>query len=367
MMKRTRTDMKQTCLTVRPEGLNAYPMHIGSGAWERLYELVPEDRGGIALIADRRVEGLYKEKVLSLLPKKIPVRSFSFPEGEENKNREQKACLEDRMVEAGLGRDALVVALGGGVTSDLAGFAAATYMRGVPWIILPTTLLAMVDASIGGKTGININAGKNLVGAFHHPLGILADPLCLDTLPEYEMLNGLAEMAKAGVIKDPELFHVLGSGKPLEAQSITRSALVKIRVIEKDPQETGFRQTLNFGHTIGHALERVSGYGMNHGRAVAAGMHLESILAERLGILDPEEGANLRAGLLRANLPFEPNRVPDRVALHEAMERDKKKRAGVMRFALPEAIGRMAPGEDGNFSIPVDGKIVDEVLAEAGL
>jgi shikimate kinase / 3-dehydroquinate synthase len=203
-----------------------------------------------------------------------------LPAGEESKNLELVSYLWKDFLENGLDRNSTVIALGGGVVSDMAGFAASTYMRGIQWIALPTTLLGMVDASLGGKTGIDLPEGKNLVGSFHPPKLVLADPGLLFTLPERELTSGMAEVVKHGIISDPELFGMCKNGMDWVKQNleeiVKRAMAVKIQIIEEDPYEKGDRAALNLGHTVGHAVELVSDFELRHGEAVAIGMVMEA-------------------------------------------------------------------------------------------
>jgi 3-dehydroquinate synthase len=242
-------------------------------------------------------------------------------------------------------RRSTVIALGGGVIGDLAGFAASTYMRGVNWVCVPTTLLAMVDASLGGKTGFDLPQGKNLIGSFYPPKLVLADPLVIDTLPEAEFVSGLAEIVKHGIISDPGLFAACARGIECvrtDLEQIVRQAMaVKIRIIEEDPYEKGIRAALNLGHTVGHAVELVSGFRLRHGEAIAIGMVVEARLAERLAVAD--KGLSDRIGEVLASLGL-PVQIPDDLPRQEiiaAMRVDKKKSHQMVRFALPVEIGKV--------------------------
>jgi 3-dehydroquinate synthase len=336
-----------------------------AGVLSRLGELcdsfAPAHR--YALLADSRVADLYGTQALeSFEASGRPAELFTFPAGEWNKSREEWAQLSDGMLRRGFGRDCAVVALGGGVTGDLAGFVAATYMRGVPVVQVPTTLLAMFDSAIGGKTGVDTEVGKNLVGAFHHPALVVVDPTLLETLPRMQRAAGLAEGVKTAAILDRELFEWLEAragdlldGEPeATAQAVWRVIAHKAAVVEEDPREGGRRAILNFGHTIGHALELVGGYEILHGEAVAAGMRAEARLGENLGVT--ETGTHQRiACLLEAcalDRPLEEER-PAR-ALWEAVARDKKARGGSVRCVLLETLGRVArsPEGDWTFQIP---------------
>jgi len=309
------------------------------------------------------VAELYGSRVLGLLREAgLEARLFPFPNGEWNKTRETWAELTDAMLKARVGRDGAVVALGGGVTGDLAGFVAATFLRGVPHVQVPTTLLAMIDASIGGKTGVDVPAGKNLVGAFHQPSFVLADIETLATLPKPHVSAGMAEALKHAFIADAAYLDALLAdaalirGKDLAAleRVVTRSLAIKSQVVAADPLETGRRQVLNFGHTVGHAVEARSGYALLHGEAVAIGMAVEASLAESVGIAERGLAAAVRAALERFGLPV---RVPDEIStddLLEAIQSDKKVRARALRFALPTRVGEMLQRADGAWTVDVE-------------
>ena len=299
--------------------------------------------------------------------------TFTIPAGESNKTRETWARLTDQMLAKRYGRDSAVIALGGGVVGDLGGFVAATFMRGVPVVQVPTTLVAMVDASIGGKTAVDTPAGKNLVGIFHPPAAVLVDPHLLATLPLRELRAGFAEIVKHGVIADePYLRGVAGSAAELLSAGgavsdrmvslIVRSVEIKAEVVSRDEREEGLRKILNFGHTIGHAVEMVSGFSLLHGEAVAIGMALESKLAELLGLAQPGTAASVITTLRSAGLPTD---LPADCGVDdvlEAMLSDKKGRSGKTRFALPLRIGAMA-GEDTGWTVSVGDDQLREVLA----
>src|ERR687890_1917294 len=250
-----------------------------------------------AIVSDESVAPLYAQPLALSLAAHAPVSLHVIPSGEEHKTRETWARVTDGMLDAGCGRDTTVVALGGGVVGDLAGFVAATFMRGVPVVQCPTTLLAMIDASIGGKTGVDTAAGKNLVGAFHPPAAVLADVETIRTLPIEQRRSGLVEAIKHGVISD--------------AEAVARSVEIKAEVVRADEREHGRRKTLNLGHTIGHALEHVSEYALLHGEAVAIGMVLEARIAERLGVADAGTAEQIEAVLRRGGLPVaRPGELP---------------------------------------------------------
>jgi 3-dehydroquinate synthase len=268
-----------------------------------------------------------------------------LPAGEENKDLELVTRLWKDFLANGLDRKSTVIALGGGMVSDLAGFAASTYMRGIDWVIIPTTLLAMVDASLGGKTGIDLPEGKNLVGSFHPPKLVLADPGLLLTLPGRELRSGMAEVVKHGIIADPELFAMCSRGmgwvKSNLEEIIKRAMAVKIKIIEEDPYEKGIRAALNLGHTVGHAVEHVSRFALSHGEAVAIGMAVEARHAVRVHMAGAGMDEAIAETLTGLGLPV---RIPKELPHEEiirAMRVDKKKNANSIRFALPVEIGNV--------------------------
>ncbi len=325
-----------------------------------------------AVITDSNVQSLYGKHLEDQFEDHT-IDILTIPAGETSKTREMWGTLTDRMLLSGFGRDSAIVALGGGVVGDLAGFVAATYMRGVPVVQIPTTLLAMIDASIGGKTGIDTPAGKNLVGAFHHPAGVLVDPQVLETLPLKEFRAGLAEIIKYGVIADqpyfaeveaalPELLSAKGKKSDRLRSFIVRSIEIKSDIVSRDERENGLRKVLNFGHTIGHAVELISGYSLLHGEAVAIGMALEGAVAERIGLARPGTAAEITRVLELAGLP---TTLPPSVnldAVIEAMRSDKKRRRANTMFSFPSRIGAMA-GQDSGWTIPVGDDQIREVLA----
>jgi 3-dehydroquinate synthase len=296
------------------------------------------------VVTDANVAKLHAEKVMvSLRQAGFAPNLLVVPAGEACKNLETIQKLWHGFLEHGLDRKSTVLALGGGVIGDMTGFAAATYMRGIHWVCMPTTLLSMVDASLGGKTGFDLPEGKNLIGAFYPPKLVLADPVVLSTLPERELISGLAEVVKHGIISDPELFDLCARGlewvkQDLEA-TVRRAMAVKIRVIEEDPYERGFRAALNLGHTVGHAVELVSRFELRHGEAIAIGMVAEAQLAEKLGVAEAGLSGRIRDVLLGLGLPVQVPEELSRPEILRAMRVDKKKNAKAIRFALPAAIG----------------------------
>ena len=349
-------------LSIAVETRTPYTIRIGSGAIAELPALLRAAVSArrLALVTDATVERLHAEAVLGPLRHAgLPATCEVIDAGERHKTRETKQRIEDHLIEAGLSRDTVILGLGGGVVTDLAGFVAATYMRGIPWVALPTTLLAMVDASIGGKTAVDHPLGKNLIGAFHQPALVVVDVDFLRTLPEREMRQGLAEVAKAGIIGDADLFALLSSHADALARRdagaaieiIGRACAVKASVVAADEKESDLRQVLNFGHTIGHALEAVTGYTQFlHGEAVAVGMAKAALLSTRYGFCDAESLQRVVQLLANAGLPSE---IPGDVSLTgviQAMEVDKKAAGGKIKFVMCEGIGKtrfhwLAPSE----------------------
>ena len=342
-----------------PLVLQGAPIEIAPGALAMLgdsvRQLFPSYR--VVLISDSQVAAIHGGAALASFGSDVPLL-LTFPAGERNKTRATWGTLTDEMLAAGLGRDTVVVALGGGVTGDLAGFVAATYMRGVPFVQAPTTLLAMIDAAIGGKTGVDTAAGKNLVGAFHQPSMVVVDTRALDTLPPARLREGLAEAIKHGVIADAAYFgwiatslrQILHGDAPDDATAmhlVRRSIEIKVAVVRQDEREGGLRKILNFGHTIAHAIEHVTAYGVPHGDAVAIGMVAEAILAERLRLAERGLADAIATVCDAAGLPV---RLPDGVNPTEvvsATRGDKKSRGGHVEYALPRALGEMAGSESG--------------------
>lgn len=348
--------------------LPSYRVVVDPGASSRIVALLG-DLGAahrVAVITDTNVEHLYGRRIASQIGDRA--RLFAIPAGEKAKTRETWAELTDAMLAAGFARDTLVVAVGGGVVGDLAGFVAATYMRGVPFVQIPTTLLSMIDASVGGKTGVDTPAGKNLVGVFHQPSLVIADPQTLATLPASHFRAGLAEALKHGVIADQAYFERIAAARESTARDeraltglIAESVRIKASVVTRDEREAGLRKVLNFGHTIGHAIESVSNYTLLHGEAVAIGMALESTLAERIGVAETGTSAAIHQALRAIGLPTDFPAL-DRGAVLAATKADKKARAGRVEYALPSRIGTMA-GEASGYGIPVDDEHVAAVLA----
>jgi len=339
--------------------LGAYDVTVRAGV---LAELGARVR---TLWPDRAVALITDETVRALLADRLAggpwTLVLSVPPGEGSKSRARWEALTDALSAAGFSRDAAIVALGGGVVGDLAGFVAATFARGVPYLQAPTTLLAMVDSSVGGKTGVDTPQGKNLVGAFHPPSAVLADPAVLASLPLPHLRGGLAEMAKHGVVADAAYWAALQAAAPSlpdrTAATLTplihRSIEIKAAVVTEDERESGRRAVLNAGHTVAHAIEHASRLAVPHGDAVAIGLVAEAHLAESIGVAAPGLAKEIAGGLRALGLP---THVPPDLAattLIESMRLDKKRTGTHLRFALPLAIGAMA--RDGaHWTIAID-------------
>jgi 3-dehydroquinate synthase len=298
------------------------------------------------IVTDENVAKFQAENVsASLSAAGFNARLISAPAGEANKNLATISELWKSFLKNGLDRKSKVIALGGGVIGDMAGFAASTYMRGINWIAVPTSLLSMVDASLGGKTGFDLPEGKNLIGSFYPPKLVLADPQILRTLPEAELISGMAEVVKHGIISDPELFDLCSRGldwvKANLEKIVRRAVAVKIKIIEEDPYEKGFRAALNLGHTVGHAVELVSQFELRHGEAIAIGMVTEATYAERNGIARMGLAHEIAEVLSTLGLPTSIPKGMPREDIIRAMRIDKKKNASAIRFALPVEIGQV--------------------------
>lgn len=342
-------------------GAGAYPVLIGDGLFEALPALLTRHVGAarFAVIADDNVAPLHAGRLVERCAAAgIDAALLTFPAGEASKSRERWGELTDAMLDRGMGRDACVVAVGGGVTTDLGGFVAATFMRGVPVVQVPTSYLAMIDASVGGKTGVDVRHGKNLVGAFHAPALVVADPTLLSTLPDAERAGGLVEAFKHGAILDAPYFdrletgvaELLGAHPAAAREAVHRSVELKASVVAEDEREAAYRQILNFGHTVGHAVEAASAYRLGHGRAVALGMVVEAEMGEEIGVTEPGTADRLRAALSRllGALPT----ASDPEAVRPYLGADKKARGGRARYVLLRRIGRVDPGSGWTHELP---------------
>jgi len=333
-------------------GDRAYPIYVGAGCLRELGSRLAETRCGkrVVVVTNSTIANLYLgPAVASLAESGFDPAVIQIPDGEEHKNLAWLAFVYDRLIDAGVDRTGAVIALGGGVVGDLAGFAAATYLRGVPCVQVPTTLLAQIDASIGGKTGINHPAGKNLLGAFKQPRFVIADIDVLRSLPRREYVAGIAEVVKTGVILDENLFTLLETQLPAllrqDRDVLTRvvrtCCQLKALVVAEDETEGGYRAILNFGHTVGHAIESLTDYKtFLHGEAVAIGMVAAAKVSYRRGLCGEEVVRRITRLLERLGLPIE---IPadlrgDPLAL--AMRTDKKAASGMIKFVCVESIGK---------------------------
>lgn len=343
-----------TITVTHPAG--SYPIYLGEGVLAQTGHYLAKAgyRARCALVTNPTVGQHHAGPVMDSLAAAglSPVR-IDIPDGEQFKTLATVAGLYDKFVEAGLDRRSPVIALGGGVLGDTAGFAAASYLRGVPLVQIPTTLLAMVDSSVGGKTGVDLPQGKNLVGAFKQPEMVLVDPAVLETLPPVEFRAGLAEVIKHGILDATELFAVLEQSAADEGDFAPHSLLpagyslawllqeaiaVKVRVVQADPFEQGRRAVLNLGHTFGHAFERLSNFKIRHGEAVAMGLVCAARLARRLGVCSKATAGRITGVTARLGLPVRPPAfLPEQV--WAAMATDKKRQGSRLRFILPRAIG----------------------------
>ncbi len=344
----------------------SYKIVIGRGCLRYLSIRVKAFRpSNVAIVSNTTVFPLYRDALLRSFDEYgIVPEVFLIPDGEEYKDLERASHLYGELLKARFTRDSLLIAFGGGVVGDIAGFVASTYMRGIPYIQVPTTLLAQVDSSVGGKTGVNHPLGKNMIGTFYQPSLVLMDIDTLKTLPPEELKAGIAEVIKYGVIADAGLFRalenypddILSVGDSLFAV-VKRSCEIKADVVSQDERESGLRAILNFGHTVGHAVETVTGYRrFLHGEAISIGMHYAAKLATRLGMLESRDAGRIRKVIERYGLPAE---IPSDINVSDlvsAMEIDKKVQAGRLRFVLPGAIGTVRIVED------VDREIIREVL-----
>ncbi|HEV7611271.1 MAG TPA: 3-dehydroquinate synthase [Steroidobacteraceae bacterium] len=329
-------------------GHSRYPIAIGSGLLTNGQLLDTYIRGrDLLVVTNTTVARLYLAKLTGSLAFKR-VAECILPDGEQHKTLQTAGWVFDALVGQKMNRDSTIVALGGGVVGDIAGFAAACYQRGVGYVQLPTTLLAQVDSSVGGKTGVNHAGGKNLIGAFYQPLGVIADTDTLATLPDRELSAGLAEVIKYGCVWDPLLFDWLDNNMDLllarDVDALTyavgRSCEIKATVVAKDEREQNLRAILNFGHTFGHAIEAATAYeSYLHGEAVGLGMLIAANLSQRLGLIDSAIEDRIRTILAKAGLPTEAPRVAAGRVL-ELMQMDKKVLAGSVRLVLLEKLGR---------------------------
>jgi 3-dehydroquinate synthase len=350
-----------------PQRDSSYSIYMGEGLLAELVQLVPSILAThrVFLISDETVFALYGEDVIKVLKKKgVNAEVLIFPAGEKNKNETTARRLCHALLERHCGRDSLILALGGGVVGDLAGYVAAVTLRGLPYVHLPTTVVAMVDSSIGGKVGVNTPHGKNLVGSFYHPIAVLADTSVLKSLPPKALLNGTFEALKMFLCMDRKAFeHLEKKNTPLCADDsdlktlILRGAELKVAVVMRDEKENNERKILNFGHTVGHALEKISRYRLAHGFAVGLGMLLETQIAVEVGVLEPQEAQRIFTVLKRMGTRKKTLKGYPIEAILNWMQGDKKNEKGTIQMVLLKKIGEVWQ-QEGRYSHAVSESVI---------
>jgi 3-dehydroquinate synthase len=347
----------------------SYEIRIGKDILDRMILLIAKNHKAphYAVITDDCVKGIYGKKFLGAL-KDIGLKAslIEFPAGEASKNMNTVMDIAGKLMASGADRETCLIALGGGVVGDIAGFVASIFMRSIPYIQIPTTLVAQVDSSIGGKTGVDLPHGKNLLGAFYQPRAVFANLNYLDTLPEKEFNNGLAEIIKYGIIDDEKMFHMLETNMDaikskdpkLMLTLVEGCCQIKKSIVEIDEKEQGLRRILNFGHTLGHALEAVSQYAVTHGEGVALGMIAAARISEELCYLANDETDRIRALIREAGLPVKIPKSLDTDDIIARLKMDKKKKGDVINFVLLKKIGM--PFIDGG----IDPKLITQVIEE---
>lgn len=357
-------------VSLPPDGEDrSYDVLIRAGILDELADggVPPPHATSLFVVTDSNVAKLYGKKLVAGLSQSgRRVEIISFPAGEASKNIQTAWTLTSRLSKLGADRGSVLLALGGGVVGDLAGFVASIYKRGIDYIQLPTTLLAQVDSSIGGKTSVDTPWGKNQLGTFYQPRGVLTDPITLRTLPNSEMLNGVAEIIKCAVIADRRLFDRLSAmefASDIPVDLIEGACSIKAGIVSKDERETNLRAVLNYGHTVGHAIESASDYRLSHGTCVILGMMAEGWIALRLGILQ-ETDFEKQSRLLRRLSDAYNLRLPsfDRKTLLKFAVADKKATSSSIRMSLPAALGKMHTTSDGSYKIPVAREIFAESI-----
>ena len=356
---------------------DSYEIEVGRDLAGKLAEDLKRGLAGgcrrFALITDSNVEKLYAEAIRDkLLEAGFEGEIFAFPAGEKNKTRETKAALEDRMLEAGYRRDCFVLAVGGGVVSDLAGFLAGTYGRGVPFINYATTLLAAADASVGGKTAVDTPLATNLIGLFNQPKKVYIDIDCWSTLHAREISSGLAETVKHACLADEAFFEYLEAhmdgilqNEPKACERMAQwNCEIKYQVVMKDEREAGLREVLNLGHTVGRAIETLSEYRLLHGEAVSIGLIAACALSVQMGYMTEEEKDRVRDLLVRAGLPVGIPGYIDREALVQKLYTDKKVRNGRLRFVIPKGIGGIVEFRPGVFAEEISENTARQIILD---
>lgn len=356
---------------------DSYEIEIGYELSNQLVEDLEKGLAGkikrFAVITDSNVRDLYAKPICEkLIHSGFLVDMFVFPAGEKSKTRETKAKLEDAMLEKGYRRDCCVIAIGGGVVSDIAGFLAGTYGRGVPFINYATTLLAAADASIGGKTAVDTPLATNLIGLFNQPKKVYIDIACWKTLPDRQMKSGMAETIKHACMASMDMFEFIEENlddimnfKKFACEYITENNCnIKYQVVMKDEKESGLREILNLGHTVGRAIETVSEYKLLHGEALAIGMAAEVLLSARLGYMSEEEAQRVTDLYKKTGLPTEIPDYIDREELVHKLYTDKKVRDGKLRFVLQKGIGDIVEYTPGVYARPIEEDLAREIIME---
>lgn len=354
---------------------DSYEIEIGYELEKRLVSDLKDGLVGkiyrFAVITDSIVKGLYADRIVELLQNAgYQADLFVFQEGEKSKTRKTKEEIEDAMLEKGYRRDCCIVAVGGGVVTDLAGFIAGTFGRGIPFINYATTLLAAADASVGGKTAVDTPLATNLIGLFNQPEKVYVDIATWKTLPERQIISGLAETIKHACLADRTFFEYLDSNidKILELDTkccehiAEKNCEIKYQVVMKDERESGLREILNLGHTVGRAIETVSGYELMHGEAVAIGLAAEVHLAFKMGYMTDKEAASVINLLKKAKLPVEIPSYINKEELVKKLYTDKKVRDGKLRFVIQKGIGDVVEFEKGIFAAPIAESVAREII-----
>lgn len=352
---------------------SSYQIQIGSGLLDNILHWMPKSVGVVVIITDDYVKKQYAYLIENVLKKAgYKVLLLSFPCGEKSKNSRTKAKLEEKMLENGCGRDSVILAVGGGVVGDLAGFIAATFMRGIPYIQIPTTLLAMVDSSVGGKTAIDTPQGKNLIGAFWQPIAVISDIQCLKTLPQKQIINGLIEALKIYLTSDVDsldylqehLEEILKGNDETLATLVHRAVKLKAEIVQQDEKEHHQRAILNFGHTIGHALEILSDYQLLHGYAVALGILVEAKIAQLMGHLEQKQYRLIQSILERLYILASDLKTFDVEAVIKNTQLDKKNRAGLVHYVLLNNVGGVYE-KNNQFAHPVPDDVVRRAFVDS--
>lgn len=356
---------------------DSYEIEIGFGLKDKLIQDIKVGLVGkikkFAVVTDSIVKDLYAEKICQLLKEAgYQANLFFFPEGEKSKTRETKEQIEDAMLMAGYRRDCCIVAVGGGVVTDLAGFVAGTFGRGVPFINYATTLLAAADASVGGKTAVDTPLATNLIGLFNQPEKVYLDIAAWKTLPERQIYSGMAETIKHACMADAEMFayleehmtEILAVEKEACEYIAEKNCQIKYHVVEQDERESGLREVLNLGHTVGRAIETVSDYKLLHGEAVSIGLVAQAVLSQKLGYMTAEQVQAVKDLLASAKLPVQIPEYIDRESLVQKLYTDKKVRDGKLRFVVQKGIGSVVEFSEGNFATEVSEEEAREIIME---